>query len=190
MAKPTTGNGINHDTAGPDTVCRRDLPLKLSHLRQKLGQKAKKEPRFRFYSLYGHIANRETLNAAWKLVCDRKKAPGVDGVTFRAIEKSEGGVEGFIETLLDDLRRAWDVVAVSNHHDFITGTSPDRVWRREQRPWLIEAQLRADRVLGALATTSSEDDEETPSPKAPQWTLEAGRLRVLPPEDEAQLVKK
>ena len=28
-----------------------------------------------------------------------------------------------------DLRKAWDLTVMSNHHDFITGTSPDRIWR-------------------------------------------------------------
>ncbi len=32
------------------------LPEKLSRLRQKLGLKAKQEPKYRFFSLYGHIS--------------------------------------------------------------------------------------------------------------------------------------
>jgi hypothetical protein len=35
--------------------------------------------------------------------------------------------------LARDLRRAWDLAVLSNHHDFITGTSPDRIWQEEQR---------------------------------------------------------
>ena len=44
------------------------LPDKLSLLRQKLNQKAKQEPKFRFYTLYGRIVWRTTLEAAWKRV--------------------------------------------------------------------------------------------------------------------------
>ena len=32
------------------------LPLTVAALRQRLGQKAKKEPKFLFYALYGHIS--------------------------------------------------------------------------------------------------------------------------------------
>src|SRR5262249_21320570 len=33
-----------------------------------------------------------------------------------------------------ELETAWELVALSNHHDFITGTSPDRVVEAEQLP--------------------------------------------------------
>ena len=38
-----------------------------------------------------------------------------------------------------ELEPAWRVALASNHHDFVTGTSPDRVVAKEQDPWLEDA---------------------------------------------------
>ena len=61
---------------------RATLPPKLFQLRQKLGQKAKQEPKFRFYTLYGRICDRETLRAAWSRVSANAGVPGVDGILY------------------------------------------------------------------------------------------------------------
>jgi RNA-directed DNA polymerase len=77
------------------------LPLTLSSLRRKLGQKAEQEPRFRFYTLYGHISRNDTLEAVWARVPANKGAPGVDRVTLEAIE---GGAEAFLAEIQQAIR--------------------------------------------------------------------------------------
>lgn len=73
-------------------------------LRKQLYEKAKKEPKFRFYSLFHHVTHEETLYEAWKKVKSNKGAPGVDGVTFKDIENREDGVFGYIRELQEELR--------------------------------------------------------------------------------------
>jgi RNA-directed DNA polymerase len=86
------------------TTEHRVLPEKLSLLRQKLSQKAKQEPKFRFYALYDRIYRWDTLTAAWEQVCANQGAPGIDGVTFEQIVNSDEGVVGFLKALQEDLR--------------------------------------------------------------------------------------
>jgi len=75
----------------------------LSSLRQKLGQKAKQEPKFRFYSLYDKISRKDTLEAAWGRVRRNNGAPGMDGVSFEMVEAAEGGVQGFLQEIKQSL---------------------------------------------------------------------------------------
>jgi len=93
LARPTTEEAGDRETG---------LPPRLSSLRQKRGRKAKQEPKFRFYTLYGHISRQETLEAAWERVRANRGAPGVDGQTVAAIEA--GGVSEFLEDIRAALR--------------------------------------------------------------------------------------
>jgi hypothetical protein len=64
---------------------------------------------------------------------------------------------------LQELEQAWWDAVVSNHHDFITGTSPDAVVEGEQLPWLERAMETAEGVVQRLAATVG---QASPSPAA------------------------
>ncbi|MGH8110857.1 MAG: group II intron reverse transcriptase/maturase [Rhodanobacteraceae bacterium] len=73
----------------------------LQELRRKLYVKAKAEPSWRFWGLYVHVCKLETLRAAYQLAKANHGAPGVDGVTFEAIEAQ--GAEALLVQLRQEL---------------------------------------------------------------------------------------
>ena len=79
----------------------RKASIDLQELRRKIYVKAKSEPSWRFWGLYVHVCKEETLHAAYKLAKKNAGAPGVDGVSFEAIEAS--GSQDFIEQIRSDL---------------------------------------------------------------------------------------
>ena len=76
----------------------------LALVRERLSVKAKSEPKFRFYNLYGKVIETETLKCAWQKVKANKGADGIDGVTIEDVEQSEGGAEAFIAGIQKELR--------------------------------------------------------------------------------------
>jgi len=92
------------------------LPPSLRELRQKLGQKAKQQKRFRFYSLYALVYRRDVLEAAWAAVRRNAGAPGVDGVSIEGIaatpEKEAAFLNAIQQSLEDKTYRAQPVLRV------------------------------------------------------------------------------
>ncbi len=75
---------------------------KLQSLRRKLGEKAKAEPKFRFYALYDKVCRWDVLQEAWLRVRANGGAPGADGQTIEDID--EKGVDEFLSVLREELK--------------------------------------------------------------------------------------
>ena len=78
-------------------------PESIRTLQRKLYLKAKAEPDFRFYLLYDKIYREDILRHAYDLARANQGAPGVDGVTFAAIEAA--GLEDWLGGLGKDVAR-------------------------------------------------------------------------------------
>jgi RNA-directed DNA polymerase len=76
-------------------------PSSLQDLSKSLYDKAKAEPNWRFWGLYVQVCKMETLQEAYQMAKKNNGAPGIDGVTFDAIEES--GLEGFLKQIQDEL---------------------------------------------------------------------------------------
>lgn len=100
------GNRTEEPTELPEhlKVNGKGLPGKLFLLRQKLYLKAKREPRFRFYTLYEAVCRPDVLRAAWERVAANGGAPGVDGVSIEQVQSSEHGVSRFLSEIEQSLK--------------------------------------------------------------------------------------
>jgi RNA-directed DNA polymerase len=76
-------------------------PDDIRSLQKKLYCKAKAEPAFRFYLLYDKIHREDILAHAYELARANGGAPGVDGMTFAAIEAE--GLERWLAVIRKDL---------------------------------------------------------------------------------------
>lgn len=76
-------------------------PVSLQDLRKRIYKKAKAEKTWRFWGLFVHVCKMETLQIAYEMARHNDGAPGIDGVTFEAIE--EKGVEAFLKDIRNEL---------------------------------------------------------------------------------------
>ena len=95
---PAVGNDSDNKEGTGDMT---KTPISVQDLRRSLYVKAKAEPTWRFWGLYVHVCKMETLQEAYQMAKSNDGAPGIDGVTFEAIEES--GVEGFLKQIQDEL---------------------------------------------------------------------------------------
>ena len=79
----------------------RKAPISLQDLRRRLYIKAKTEPTWRFWGLYVHVCKQETLREAYRLTKANNGAPGIDCVTFAAVEAE--GAAAFLDQLRKEL---------------------------------------------------------------------------------------
>lgn len=84
------------------SIRRADGLSKLQALQRVLYRSAKQDRGRRFHALYCHVARSDVLAEAWRRVRANRGAPGVDGVTIKAVEES--GVGELLEQLAAELR--------------------------------------------------------------------------------------
>ena len=77
-------------------------PIQLQDLRRKIYIKVKTEQSWRFWGLYVHVYKLEVLREAYLTAKRNRGAPGLDGVSFEAIEAE--GVETFLRELQEELK--------------------------------------------------------------------------------------
>jgi hypothetical protein len=97
------------------------------------------------------------------------------------------------ESASDERRAtAWWRATTSNHHDYVTGTAPDRVALGEQRRWLDEASAAVatpsagqppEGQIVEVAVSDTEDDETRGAPtwhrRGAQVIVESPKLRAV-----------
>ena len=103
----------------------------------------------------------------------------------RRLTESDVGADGQ-SAAFQALGRGWGGLVTTNHHDFVTGTAPDRVYRLEQSRWLLEAEEQAaiaaghaDKRAGARAAG--------PDRGLPSWTRDGDVLEVVTPAYRVRL---
>jgi RNA-directed DNA polymerase len=140
------------------------LPVKLHELRWKLNQKAKKEPKFRFYALYDRVFRMDVLKAAWKRVGKKGKASGIDGVRAEDILAEENGVEKFLAGLHEELKTKsyFDTIPHDKLLACVRMRIADRGVLELIRGWLRAPIIETDEKTGKPQPPRKSDGKGTP----------------------------
>jgi|GEM_PF-82519 len=97
--------GSDDGRAAVETLFDRiTTPPKVQKLQRVLYRKAKAEPGYRFYSLYGELLRRDVLETAMSAVASHAGAAEVDGQESSAYTRSDEAWQQWRDTLLEELR--------------------------------------------------------------------------------------
>lgn len=100
-ARPQASSRREGEGDGPQGI---GTPTKLRHLQDTLYRKAKAEPEYRFWSLYGEVSRRDLLEQALELVARNGGAPGVDGENLSQIRTSPTTQARWLDILQEELK--------------------------------------------------------------------------------------
>jgi hypothetical protein len=94
------------------------------------------------------------------------------------------------EDLNDELEPVWWTAATANHHDYITGTSPNRIVEEEQIPWLEGAlRLSSEKIL-RLAPAVADSHDGPGEQLGLEWSNDDGRVQVRTPHYSVVLAEE
>ncbi len=113
----------------------------------------------------GFYASRPEAKQRWKAVVRDLLA-----AEMLLVDEELGSGRSDTAGLWRRIRELWDAALMANHHDFVTGTAPRRVWEREQKPLLIKWQREAGEIL-MEASAKVARPGDVPSALPPPSTL-------------------
>lgn len=87
---------------GRGLVTNLTTPKSILELQTALHAKAKREPNFRFYSLFDKVGRQDILLHAWRCCRSNAGSAGVDGISFQQIE--DEGLESWLGLLAQEIR--------------------------------------------------------------------------------------
>jgi hypothetical protein len=99
------------------------------------------------------------------------------------------GNESTRAAAMEALKKAWWYAAVSNHHDFITGTAPDRVVHLEQQPLVEKALTDVDNAIRSVMADKpvARRNATAKSGELPHWQSHDGIVEVHTPHYDIEL---